>query len=245
MRTPRLTALCLCFGLVGCGSSAKNAADKQFDALHAEIAKVQADQSRLSERIGGLESDLARKKAAEERGAAVTERPPLKVVVLRPDTDDRHDEAEPAPGDEEAERTTVQARGKGDYGTAVKGKKAKPGDADKELDGALAQLKKKSLSKAVEALTGFLVKNPGHPRAEEAMFKLGEAYAAQGDHARAIEHLDAALARFPSSTRAPDALLALARMQKRAGDGERSQKTLADLKTRFPDSDAAKRAAKE
>ena len=244
MRYLRLSALFLALGLGGCGSSAKTAADKQFDALHAEIAKVQADQSRLSERIGGLESDLARKKASDEKGAEVAERPPLKVVVLRPDADERKDEEEAA-SDDEAERTTVQARGKGDYGTAVKGKKSKAGDADKELDAALAHLKKKSLSKAVEALTGFLVKNPGHARAEEAMFKLGEAYAAQGDHARAIEQLDAALARFPTGTRAPEALLTLARMQKKAGDGERSQKTLADLKTRFPDSDAAKRAAKE
>lgn len=244
MRYPALPVLLLALGLGGCGSSAKNAADKQFDALHAEIAKVQADQSRLSERLGGLESDLARKKAADEKGAAVTERPPLKVVVLRPDADEKRDDDE-APGDDDAELTTVQARGKGDYGSAVKGKKTKPADADKELDAALAHLKKKSLSRAVEALTGFLVKNPGHPRAEEAMFKLGEAHAAQGDHARAIEQLDAALARFPTGSRAPDALLTLARMQKKAGDGERSQKTLADLKTRFPDSDAAKRAAKE
>ncbi len=244
MRYPRLPVLCLALGLAGCGASARSAADKQFDTLHAEIAKVQADQSRLSERIGGLESDLARKKAADEKGVAVTERPPLKVVVLRPDADERRDEEEAA-SEDDAERTTVQARGKGDYGSAVKGKKPKGADADKELDAALSQLKKKSLSRAVEALTGFLVKYPGHPRAEEAMFKLGDAYAAQGDHARAIEHLDAALARFPTSGRAPDALLTLARMQKKAGDGERSQKTLADLKTRFPDSEAAKRAAKE
>lgn len=229
----------------GCGSAAKNSADKQFDALHAEIAKVQADQSRLSERIGGLESDLARKKSSEERSAEVTERPPLKVVVLRPDADDHKDDEEAAGSDDESERTTVQARGKGDYGTAVKGKKAKAGDAEKDLEAALGLLKKKSHQKAIEALTGFLVKNPGHPRAEEAMFKLGDAYAAQGDHARAIEQLEAALARFPTGGRAPEALLTLARMQKKAGEGERSQKTLADLKTRFPDSEAAKRAAKE
>lgn len=243
MRYSRLSVLLLALGLGGCGSAAKNGADKQFDALHAEIAKVQADQSRLSERIGGLESDLARKKAADERAPEVTERPPLKVVVLRPDGEEAKEDEDAS--EDDAERTTVQARGKADYGTAVKGKKTKPVDADKELDAALGQLKKKSYAKAIEALTGFLVKNPGHARAEEAMFKLGEAHAQQGDHARAIEQLEAALARFPTGSRAPEALLTLARMQKKSGDGERSQKTLADLKTRFPDSEAAKRAAKE
>lgn len=225
--------------LSGCGASAKESIDKQFDALHAEIAKVQSEQDRLNERIGGLEA-ANRAKTPGKDG----ERPPLKVVVLQPDA------AEPAPDPEPedtGERPVVSARGRGDVGSAQKGKAGatKSADADKEYETALGLVKKKQYGRAVEALTGFLVRYPDHAHADNAMFWMGEAYLGQGDTARALEQLEAVVARFPQGNKAPDALLKIAILRRKAGDDAKAREALAELRRKYPTSDAAKRAPKE
>lgn len=222
----------------GCGAGNKNAADQQFEELHAEITKLQQEQDRMGERLAGVES----KTVDTKRQARPGERPPLDVVVLRPETDQTTEEPTAEPEDD-SPRQEVR------LGREAKGKKAKGDvsskDAEREYEAALSLVKKKSYEKAIDGFTGFLVKFPDHARADAAMFWMGEAYLGKGDVQNALAQLDAVVARFPDGNKAPDALLKIALIRKKAGEDEMAKATLARLRARYPGSDAAKRAPKE
>jgi tol-pal system protein YbgF len=169
--------------------------------------------------------------------------------VLQPDAPEptaaEEPTAEPAE-DDSAPRPTVRAGGTAGKGKKAKGEAgAKSADAGKEYEEALSLVKKKQYERAVEALTGFLVRHPDHPNADNAMFWMGEAYLGQNDTSRAVEQWEALLARFPDGNKAPDALLKIALTQKKLGEAEKAKAALARLRSRFPTSDAAKRAPKE
>jgi tol-pal system protein YbgF len=250
---------CLVLGLaslvpLGCAGG-KDASEKQLDELRNEITKIQHDQDHLMERIEGLETSRPQG-AGAGAGAAPSssreERPALKVVVLHPDdppTGGPEDAA--AEPEDEGPRPTVRARGRGDIGEAASGARAK-GDgknkafeAQKDYEDGLSLVKKKQYNRAVEALTGFLVRYPDHAHADNATFWMGEAYLGMGDTARAMEQFEAVLARFPKGNKAPDALLKIALVSRKQGDDARAKSAVAKLKSDYPNSDAAKRAPKE
>ena len=191
----------------------------------------------MTERLAGVEAKTVDAKRPVRPG----ERPPLDVVVLRPEADP----VEEPISEPEADGPRQEVR----LGREAKGKKAKGDasakDAERDYDAALSLVKKKSYDKAVEAFTGFLVKFPDHARADNAMFWMGEAYLGKGDTENALAQLDAVVARFPDGNKAPDALLKIAQIRKRAGEDELAKATLARLRARYPGSDAAKRAPKE
>jgi tol-pal system protein YbgF len=225
--------------LPGCAGG-KNAADKQFEELHQEITRLQQEQDRVSERLAGLES----KGAAEgKRATRPGERPPLDVVVLRPEAEPSS-EGEPAEvvDDDGAARPEVRL-GREGKGKKAKGEIAK--DAEREYESALSMVKKKSYAKAVDAFTGFLVKYPDHSKADNALFWMGEALLGQGDDARALDQFEAVIARFPDGNKAPDALLKIALIKKKQGETDKAKEALSRLRSRYPQSDAAKRAPKE
>jgi tol-pal system protein YbgF len=234
--------------LTGCGG-AKDAADKQYAELEQEITRVQAEQDRMSERIGELEA----KRTHGSGGTQVSDaaHPPLEVVVLKPDG------SAPTPDEDTATddgpRTTVRAVGRDDVGEARdagKGRSAKSdartkAEAQKEYDGALSLVKKKQYDKAIEALTGFLVRYPDDARSDNAMFWMGEAYLGKGDTSRALDEFQDVVSRFPDGNKAPDSLLKIALVNKKLGEDAKAKEALATLKSRFPSSDAARRAPKE
>jgi tol-pal system protein YbgF len=244
-----ISAALMASGLVGCAGG-KDAADKQIDALQAEISRMQQDQDRINERLGGVESrqdKLERGPTGEGTAAAAgSERPPLQVVVLRPDTEGGGDPDPRDAVDNDAPRTTVRAEGDpGRSGRRAKGDGGAKGDADREYRDALELERKQHHHRAIEAFTGFLVRYPDHPRADNALFWMGEAYLGSGDDARALEQFEAVLARFPDGNKAPDALLKIAQVQKKRGDRGKAREALERLRKRFPNSDAARRAPKE
>jgi len=237
--------------LAGLGCSAnRTAADQHFDALKTEIAKLQADQDRILERLEGLESKNS-PKSRDPAVASSAERPALKVVVLQPEGDPAGDpsEADETEADD-APRTTVRAHGR-DEDDGKGGKKAKKdagkpeADAERDYQEALGLAKKKQHRRALEQLTAFLVRYPANPRAESAMFWMAESQAALGDSEKAQEQYEAVVARFPQGAKAPDALLRLAMMHKKRGADDKARELLTRLRSDFPQSDAARRAPKE
>lgn len=246
----QLSALFL-VALTGLGcSSNRAAADQHFDALKTEIARVQADQDRILERLEGLEARNAQK-PREEGASGSAERPALKVVVLQPETDPQGEGSDAdEPEVDDAPRTTVRA-GREEAGDGKGGKKAKKdggkpeAEAEHEYQEALGLVKKKQHRRAIDNLTAFLVHYPANPRAEAAMFWMAESHAALGDIEKSVEHYEAVVARFPQGAKAPDALLRLAMVHKKRGADDKARELINRLRSDFPQSDAARRAPKE
>ena len=218
-------------GSTGCASG-KDAADRQIDRLRADVMRLETDQDRLSSRLTAIEMSGKPSNAPGTSAAAIpalspatSERPALRVVVLKPG-DDSAPSTETTTTDEGAVSGTVRAT------------------RDKEYDEAYALVKAKEYEKAIPALTGFLVRFPDHANADAAMFWIGASHAAKGDVIQAIEILEGVLARFPGGNKAPDALLELARAYRKHGDADRAEQAMARLRREFPRSDAAQRAPK-
>jgi tol-pal system protein YbgF len=249
------------------GCHRQDAADRSIEDLRAELTKVQADHDRLDERLGALESAEQRRAENEQRGlkgrdSGVDEgRSRLKVVrvgdagELAEAGTGGAESAEPAPGegaDDQGSRPLVEATG-----SRVPTRRGKPGDvraygestvlspqAKHEYDAALALVRSKQYDKALDALAGFLVHNPDHPYAENAMYWRGECFYASGDYARAAEQFEGMNARFPYGNKAPDALLKLGMSQKRLGNEAQAQKTFGELRDRYPKSEAVRQIPK-
>jgi tol-pal system protein YbgF len=217
-----------------------------FDALRAEINKLQTDQDRVLERLDGLEARAER----GDKGAPAGDRPALKVVVLEPESDTTNEDQIPGePEVDDAPRTVVRAHGSEDD---RKGQKKAKGDrtpsdldADRELQDAVNLVKKKQFQRGLDGLTAFLVHFPANPRVENALFWSAEAEAGLGDTEKAIEQYESVISRFPQGTRTSDALLKLALIQRKRGAEDKAKSLLARLRSDFPQSDAARRAPKE
>ena len=230
-------------GLVSCGG-ARDATEKELSELRSDLAKLRSDQSRTQERLDALE--IARG-GLRGGGAAATDgpsppspsdpdRPDLAVVRLAPDADSDDTDAD-------TPRPVVRSVGAG--GTIVeRGAKGKTtGGAQDDLDRGLELYKAKSWDKALEVLSGFLVKNPDHPSAEIAAFYRGECLLAKGDARRAAEQFEAVASNYPQASRAPDALLRAAQAYVKLGERDTADATKKRLLATYPGSDAAKKLA--
>lgn len=227
--------------MLGCASG-KDAADAQVDALHAEISRLQADQDRLLDRVESLEAHQNRDDRGERPAvAASSERPPLQVVVLKPESEGISELDASESVDDDAVRTTIRSDGK-----RAKAEQVGKGDAEREYAEALDLVRKqKQYQRAIDAFTGFLVRYPDHQYAENALFWMGESHLELGDSARALEQYEAVIARFPAGNKTPDALLRASAAYRKRGDEAKAREALERLRTRFPNSDAARRAPKE
>ncbi len=225
--------------VVACAGS-RDGADKQLDTLRTEIDRLQAEQDRLGTRLTALETSDGRPLVPPLPAASTTaEHAPLKVVVLHPGEDDDAELDSPPSIDGQ---TTERVSDVGDFGKGhPKSKSVAPA---KEYAAALALAKKKEWAAAIEAFNGFLVRNPDHPNADNAMFWIGSCEIDAGDGAKGVDALEGMLARFPQSNKVPDALLKLSSAYKKAGDDAKAQAALTRLQREFPTSDAAKRAPK-
>lgn len=260
-------------GASGCGH-AKDAADKQIDELRSQINKMQADHDRFDERLEAVEAAEQRAADARTAqgqavpggslGAAGTPSR-LRVVRLGPDGEPVDGASggsvhSPDTDDDDRPRPLVHASGRafgavttedgtdlGGSGTASAGSgaSASAGEAKRAYDAALSMVKAKQYDKALEAFSGFLVRYPDHPNADNALYWRGECFYGKGDYARAAEQFEGVIARFPYGNKVPDALLKLGLCQKRLGADAKAHQTFSQLQTQYPKSDAARQAPRE
>jgi tol-pal system protein YbgF len=94
-------------------------------------------------------------------------------------------------------------------------------NAQQMYDAALGALRRGSVNAARAGFEEFLRAAPGHPRAADAQFNIGEAYAGGRNLERAIEAYGRVVDTYPTSPRAPAALLRIGRIE--AGRGNRTQ----------------------
>jgi tol-pal system protein YbgF len=241
-----------------------------MERLRADLARVQEDHDRLDRRLTALEVQAADARSARaERSTGAGEReggdrpPPLRVITLRPAGDAPSAGGAVASGgdDEGGEGARRDPRGfrDGDEGDAprphvrIVGSNTAVGEAPFErrgaiaaeakpaYDAALALVQDKRYDRALEALSGFLVRYPDHPYANNAMYWRGECYFAKGDLARAKEEFEGLLARFPAGAKVPDALLKIGLIEQRIGRDDAARAAFDRLTREFAGSDAAKK----
>lgn len=114
-------------------------------------------------------------------------------------------------------------------------------DARRAYDDALALVRAKKCSAALDAFAGFIVRWPDHPNADNALYWRGECYAEMGDLPRAIAELEGTVARFPMGNKVPDALLKLGILYTKLGNEPRAKEAYARLEREYPRSEARRR----
>ena len=239
--------------VVGC--TRQDPADRSFDKMRADIAKIQADRDRLDQRVGALEAAEQRRREAPETQTPKESAPTARTlpVVRVGDSDTRSSALPPAHGeapdlDTDSADLRPLVHASGSRGGAER-RSSKDGGADgvafspeakRDYDNALGLARGKQHDKALQAFTAFLVRYPDHPYAENAMYWRGECFYATGAFARAVEQFEGLIARFPYGNKAADALLKLGLSQEKVGAKEQAQKAFAELKDRYPKSEAAR-----
>lgn len=250
-RAPRTWFVAL-FAIASAGACAhgKDMSDKRMDELSEQLAKVQADNDRMAERLGAIEANELRpdEAPAQAAQAATEQRPKLRTVHV----DGEGGDGDEVAGDADAEdpsRPVVRAQGRA--GTAfdpeAQAAKAAPpaGDPKADYDAAFGLVKDKQYDKAIEAFSSFLGRFPDDGRADNAMYWRAECFYAKGDYAKAAEQLEALVAKAKAGKKTPDALLKLGMSYARLGEKDKARDTFARLRTQFPKSDAAKKAPHE
>lgn len=233
---------------MGC-SGADSSAKRQLDDMRREIDSIQADNSRLNDRVTSLE--LAGTGSSPQKKATPRDqRPELEVVRLSPEGSPRGaDPPEPRDADD-GPPTVIRAEGnmmpsvrrgstKADNDAAAQSR------AQRDYDDALELVDRKRYDEALEALSTFLVRYPGHANADNAAYWRGECYYAKGDYVRAADQFEGLIARFPNGNKVPDAMLKLGLCQRRMGERDKATKTFALLQKNHPSSEAARKIPRE
>lgn len=264
-RVPSALGLSLCVALsaaAGACARPETTADRQLSAMREQVTRMQSDHDKVEQRLGALElaaNDEKRPRADLAAAAAVptSTLPPARVVHLGGSSD--AESADPnAPGERPDIRLTGAGSSRPRSGktggrarieeTKVQGlgfdasrSTALDPEAKNAYEAALAQVQSKQYDRGLEGLSAFLVRWPGHPYAENALYWRGEAYFGKGEYLRAAEQFEGVLARFGGGNKGPDALLKLGLCHERLGASSRAREYWDRLKNEFPRSDAAKR----
>lgn len=233
--------------LAGCDHDTE---ERNLTNMASEIDHLQVSRDEANREMG---ADVADSRAAgvPQRMPAPTQPPPPPAVQVGegpdpdgPDTDD------PSP------RPTIRVIGSARRGGDVQqvtddpsgatspapgGSSALDPNAKHDYDAALALVNAKKYDAALDALAAFLVKNPDHPYADNALFWRGECFYAKGDYLHAAEQFEGVVTRFPAGNKAPDALLKLGMSRQRMGDPVRAKEAFDRLAQSYPQSDAARR----
>lgn len=176
------------------------------------------------------------------RANGPTERPRLEVVRLLPKQPAANDGDAGEEQDERQPRVVVRAEGSHEgqvYRDDSKPAQPSTAEAMQQYNEALDLVHRKRYEQAIEAFAGFLVRYPGHPNADNAMYWRGECYYALGNYVRAADQFEGVVARFPKGNKVPDALLKLGMSQTRMGETEQANNAYKRLRSEFPYSEAA------
>jgi tol-pal system protein YbgF len=241
--------------LAGCGH--ETVEDRTIKKLQDELSTVQTQNERMSERLSTLEVEQANDRD-KKKPPGPTPAPPLRVVHLG--TPDGTEGKAPEDTEDLNPRPTIKIQGSprakgapqiieqtmpdenlpGATNAGPRPSALDP-DARKAYDSALAMVNAKQYDQALDAFSGFLVRWPDHPYADNATYWRGECYFAKGEYARALEQFDGLIARFPLGNKAPDALLKAGISQQKLGNPSKATVFFDKLRRDFPKSDAAKR----
>jgi tol-pal system protein YbgF len=262
MSSPGLLLFAIALAATGGAAAgcARNAEEKQLDAMRAEIDKTREERDNADAPITPSPPPTSSGPALvvpEAYTAAPIVRPPPPIVQLGEDGTDTGDSAEADPQDT-SPRPSIRVFGSvrsGRNGTTIvdeqventttDDRSAPPPtsslapEAKRAYDAAMTLFNAKRYDQALDALAAFLVKWPDHPYADNAMYWRGECYFAKGDYARAADQFEGVVKRFPAGDKVPDALLKLGMSQDKLGHGAKAKESYDRLVHQFPDSDAA------
>jgi tol-pal system protein YbgF len=117
-----------------------------------------------------------------------------------------------------------------------------PGGPEAEYQAAFTLMKDGKYDEAVQALQGFVSRNPQHELAPNAMYWLGEAYYVRRDYPSALAAFQGLLKDYPGNRKTPDALLKVGYCQVELKQTGPARTTLARVVQEFPDTPAAAEA---
>ncbi len=122
---------------------------------------------------------------------------------------------------------------------------AQPATPRQEFDVALGYFKQKDYDSAERSLAAFIDKNPKSRLTAEALYFLGESYAARGRTREAAEQFLKISTNFGASTRAPEAMLRLGESLRTLGAKEQACATFSEVPRKYPNASAAVKAGAE
>jgi tol-pal system protein YbgF len=146
-------------------------------------------------------------------------------------------------------RTQLEARGAQIETTAPPSGAPAPGDtaqpagvasasADQMYEASLAQLRRGSTSTARLGLREMLRNYPTSPRAPDALYFVGQSYAAENPDSAAAYYTQV-VDKYPTSARAPSALYNLGLLAERRKDSAKAKEAYQRVVQKFPQSDEA------
>jgi tol-pal system protein YbgF len=139
-------------------------------------------------------------------------------------------------------RTQLEARGE-QLATAAPGDTARPGtssaaSADQMYEASLAQLRRGSTSTARLGLREMLRVYPNSERAGDALYFIGQSFAAENPDSAAA-YYEQVMQKYPTSSRASSALYNLGLLAERRKDTKKARDAYQRVVQRYPQSDEA------
>lgn len=122
---------------------------------------------------------------------------------------------------------------------------AQPATPRQEFDVGLGYFKQKDYDSAERSLAAFIDKNPKSRLTAEALYFLGESYAARGRTREAAEQFLKISTNFAASARAPEAMLRLGESLRTLGAKEQACATFSEVPRKYPNASAAVKAGAE
>jgi tol-pal system protein YbgF len=114
-----------------------------------------------------------------------------------------------------------------------------------EFDTALGYYKQKDYDNAQRSFSAFLDKNPHSHLMADALYLLGESYAAQGRTREAAEQFLKISTSYTTSSRAPEAMLRLGESLRTLGAKEQACATFIEVPRKYPNAPPAVKAGAE
>jgi tol-pal system protein YbgF len=247
--------------LIGC---ARNAEERQLDAMREEIDSVRQSRDRADEPIGSREAPEPPAVIPQAYASASAVAPAPAVVQIGKDGDDASEDGAETSDPQDTtprpmirvlggQRGSVRNGGRGedhieqtvaDEGNAPPSASPRTSsldpDAKRAYDAAISLVNSRHYDEALDALAAFLVKWPDHPYANNAMFWRGECYFVRGDYQRAADQFDGVIKRFPAGSKVPDALLKLGLSHQKLGNTAKAKECFDRLARQFAGTDAAR-----
>lgn len=121
---------------------------------------------------------------------------------------------------------------------------ARPTGSDQQnYDAAFALLQSRRYDEAARAFETFLTQFPTSPRADNAVYWLGETHYVRGQYNDAVTVFRRVIEQYPQSDKVPDALLKVGFSQLELGDRNAARTSLQEVMRQFPDATAARLAS--